>query len=450
MIDTKAVLDPLPPPRPRLRVFYLFWQIFMHLMLPAALIFFLVRSRREPLYRKHFSHRFGLGPVGPKGSVWVFATSLGETRAVSPLVRMLLDRGHTVCLSHSSAAGLIEGRRIFDDPRVTHRYVPFDLFWATGLFLARLRPCIGLVVEGEFWPGHLMMANMMGVPMLHVNGNLNQRSLRRGRGIGRLRFDILTRFNGILTKSEGHAERYRSAGVSDDRVLVVGEIKFDQWVDPEQLAAGRRLKDDWAKDRPVFVIASSVLEEEEALLELIVRVLALDPSPRIVWAPRSPQRFARVAEALAERGLRVVRRSEALDSDLEGSLPADAEVLVGDSTGEMNVWYAMADLVFVGATLADKGGHNVSEPLALGKPVVVGPSVWGITFPAYEAEAAGALRILPDAPALAAEVERYLTGRTELDAFSARARQFAKAHVGATARTLEVVERLLAAHARES
>jgi 3-deoxy-D-manno-octulosonic-acid transferase len=441
--DTSGALKPLSPPKPRLRVFFVVWQVFTHLMLPFALLFFLARSRREPLYRAHFSQRFGLGRVGRKGSVWVFATSLGETRAVSPLVRDLLAVGHSVCLTHSSPAGLIEGRRLFDDPRVTHRYVPFDFIWSTWAFLFRLRPCIGLVVEGEFWPGHLQVAGWLGIPMLHINGNLHENSLRRAERFWGLRMDILTRFNAILTKSEGHRDRYLRAGVSPERILIVGELKFDQWIDPKHLQDGQRLREVWSPDRPVFLIASSVAAEEEALLSIVERLLALPDPPRIIWVPRSPQRFGGVADMLDEKGISSVRRTAVLDQDRGGTIPVDADVLVGDSIGEMNVWTEMADLVFVGGTIADKGGHNISEPLALARPVVIGPSIYGITFPAIDADKDGAARILPDASAVSDEVAMLLTNPEALSQFTRNAESFAARHAGASARTLGIIDEYL-------
>jgi 3-deoxy-D-manno-octulosonic-acid transferase len=441
--DTGDATKPLPPPRLRTRVFFAVWQVFAHLMLPFALLFFLARSRKEPLYRRHFYQRFGFGTVGPKGAVWVFATSLGETRAVSPLIRMLLDRGHAVCLTHSSPAGLTEGRRLFDDPRITHRYVPFDFLWSTWLFLSRLRPSIGLVVEGEFWPGHLQMANWLGVPMLHINGNLHQKSLDRARKTRNIRMDILTRFHAILTKSEGHRQRYLAAGVEPERILIVGELKFDQWIEPGHLEDGKRLRAAWSPDRNVFLIASSVADEEQALLDLVRQLLAHEKPPRIIWAPRSPQRFASVAERLEENGIRVARRSRSLDESRQGDIPADADVLVADSIGEMNVWYQMADLVFVGGTIADKGGHNVSEPLALARPVVVGPSIYGITFPAIDADRDGAVRILPDIDTIKDQVTRLLSDKSALDAFTNDAKSFAQRHVGATERTMCIIEQVI-------
>ncbi len=123
------------------RALYALSQVAAHLALPLLLVALVLRARKEPAHLRHLSHRLGLGPVGAPGAVWVYAASLGETRAASPLIRRLRAAGRAVILSHQSPAGLEEGHRLFpDDPGITHRYAPADLFWAVRLFLARARP----------------------------------------------------------------------------------------------------------------------------------------------------------------------------------------------------------------------------------------------------------------------------------------------------------------------
>ena len=431
------------PERPLgLRLAYLAYQGLLHLLLVPVLGLFLWRSRKEPLYRASLGQRFGRAPKIAPGAVWVFAASLGETRAVSPLVRALLDAGHRVLLTHSAPAGLSEGARLFqrdiDSGRLVQAYAPLDLFWAVRLFLRGTRPAVGLVVESEIWPGMLFEAERAAVPMIQVNGNYAERSFRRDqRRWGGLRLQLFRGFRHVLTKSEAHRARYLGTGLPASRVHLVGELKFDQASDPAQAAAADRLMRDWPKARKTLLIASSVADEEDALLHLVADLLRdapLTPAPLIVWVPRSPQRFDAVAQALVQAGYRVARRSDCLDADLAGAVPAECEVLVGDSLGEMNFYCQLADLVFVGASLNGHGGHNIIEPLALGRPVVMGPSIFGISFPAHEAEAAGAFESLPDAAALTRRVRAILSDEAELAHMSTCARDFNRQHLGAAQR----------------
>ena len=439
---------------PGLRAGYLAYQLVAHLLVPAALLLVLWRGQREPMYRRRLPDRLGLSRPGAPGAIWVFAASLGETRAVAPLVRELLARGHDILLTHSSPAGLAEGGRLFAAEiaaaRLRQAYGPLDLHLAVRAFLRRHRPALGLVVESEVWPAQLVAARAQGVPMVVINGNLTARALARdSRGPGRLRLAFFRAFTLALTKSPAHVARYVAAGIAPAQVHDVGELKFDLPVDDAQIAAARRIGPTLRAGRAVLMIASSVEDEEEALVTILRRLFAGPaPAPLVIWVPRSPQRFAAVAARTAAEGWHTACRSALLDAGLalrDGAAPSQApQVIVGDSLGEMDFYYALADLVFVGATLNDLGGHNIIEPLAQDKPVITGPSIYGIAFPAEEARAAGALRVLPDAAALGDELCRLFASTPDLATFRIAAQGFNTAHRGAARRSADLLEPLLA------
>lgn len=439
--------DPAFRPAPGLWLGYGLYQIAAHLAFPLLLLMAILRSRHEPMYRARLPERLGLSRPSRPGAVWVFAASLGETRAASPLIRELMARGAHVLLTHSSPAGLAEGQRLFAPEiaagRVAQCYGPVDLGWAVRLFLARHRPRLGLVVESEIWPAQLIGAWRRGIPMAVLNGNFTARALARDqRGPGRFRLAMFSAFSLALTKSPGHVARYIAAGLPPERVYDVGELKFDLPVDAAQIATAHRIAPRLAAGRGVLMIASSVEVEEPALIDILLRLREdLAAPPLVVWVPRSPQRFGAVAARLSAAGLRTARRTALFDATFAVKDDAPApEVLVGDSLGEMDFYYALADLVFVGATLCNLGGHNIIEPLAQEKPVVTGPSIYGIAFPAQEAQAAGALRVLPDAPALAAEITRLFTADSTLAEFAQAARGFNAGHSGAARRSADLLE----------
>lgn len=401
-------------------------QVLAHLALPLVAILLLWRGVREPGHLRNLSHRFGLGPVGPRGAVWIYAASVGEVRAASPLIRRLMAGGEAVMVTYLSPAGLAEGRRLFP-AGVTHRFMPIDLFWAVRLFLARARPRLGIVMEIEIWPAMLIEAARAGVPMMMANGNLLEQSF--GGGLRKHLLRLYWLFARVFTRTEEYRQRYLKVGVPAERIEVVGELKSDQWIDPAHPATGARLRAAWPGAARVLMIASSVKDEEAALMEMVQALLARDPGLAVLWVPRSPQRFGPVAEALAAAGLSVARRSS-LGADFGGPVPS-VRVLVGDSIGEMNVYYAMADLVFVGGSLHTHGGHNVLEPMALGRPVIMGPSTYGVDFAAKPAARVGALEILPDTGAIGARVTELLADPATLAAKGRAARQFSEAQGGA-------------------
>lgn len=424
------------------RIAYVFEQILAHLLIPLLPLLILLRARREPAHLHHLKDRLGLGGVRDRGAVWIYAASLGETRAASPLIERLRAQGFNILLTHQSPAGLAEGARLFGhDSGVAQSYIPLDLFWAVRIFLRRFKPAALVVMEIEIWPAMLVETTRGGIPMAMANGNLLERSMGTGRGARHHMMQLYKLFAIILTRTQDYVDRYIRVGVDPARAHVAGEMRFDQAIDPAQLAMAKTLRANMDGATRVLMIASSVEGEETELLDMVQGLLARDQSWRVIWAPRSPQRFEKIVQALKARDIRVVRRSD-LGAAMNGPVGA-ARVIVGDSIGEMNAYYPAADLVFVGASLIDHGGHNIVEPLALGRPVVMGPSTFGIDFAAKPAAAAGAFESLPNAKALGARIGQLLDDSAALTAMSAAATRFMADKAGAADRTCAGVVSLL-------
>lgn len=436
------------PRGPRLWLAYVIYQIAVHLLLPFGVLLVFNRSRKEPLYRANLRQRFGFGPVMDAGTIWVFAASLGETRAVSPLIREFLEHGHKILLTHSSPAGLSEGKHLFYNEiqagRIVQSYVPVDTFWAVRLFLSRARAAMILVVEGELWPAMLFEAHRAKTPIFQVNGNYTDKSLARDKiRFGGLRLAVFQGFTRIITKSDNHVGRYLATGYPANRIDQIGELKFDQAIDFTHISAATRFRKNQIGPRKTLFIASSVEGEEDDLSNLVKTVLHKVPDALIIWAPRSPQRFDSVAERMRDAGWKTALRSDILDVDLNGELPDGTQILMGNSLGEMNFYYALSDLVFVGASLNNHGGHNIIEPLALGKPVVMGPSIYGIEFPAYDAIKAGAFESLPDVNSLTQRITMLLGDPDEMAKFTTQAQGYTQQHTGAAKRSYDILATFL-------
>jgi 3-deoxy-D-manno-octulosonic-acid transferase len=424
------------------KTFYVIEQIIAHMLIPLIILLLIFRSRKEPAHLKNLKHRIGFGPVGQKGAIWVYAASLGETRAASPLIYRLRSEGFKVLLTHQSPAGLAEGARIFGlDSGVTQCYVPLDFFWAVRIFLQRSKPLALVVMEIEIWPAMLIETARKGVLVTMANGNLLDRSTDKKDYLRRRLNNLYQIFNHIFTRTDEYRSRYLSIGVKPENVSVVGELKFDQLIDPAQLNLSKKLHSKLIGAQRILMIASSVRAEERLLLPMVVRLISADPGLRVVWVPRSPQRFRAVEDALTAKGVTVQKRSS-MGSLIDGT-PTNAQVLLGDSIGEMNVYYPLADLVFVGASLVDHGGHNVVEPMALGKPIVMGPSIYGVAFAASPAAIDGALEILPDAKALETRITALMLNSGSLAQMSAAATNFINNKAGAADKTCVGIKALL-------
>ncbi|VDC29214.1 3-deoxy-D-manno-octulosonic acid transferase [Pseudogemmobacter humi] len=428
-----------------LTLFLLAWRLLWIPLLPVVLIYLWRRGAKDPLYRASLAERFGFyrRPL-PMGAIWFHAVSLGETRSATALIRLCLDRGDKVVLTHFTPAGRRESARLFAaeiaSGQLAAVWVPFDMRWCWRRFFRACRPVIGLTLEVEIWPAMIFGARAAGVPLYMCNAQYPAPSLARdSRGL-RLRQRVIRGFAGAFVKSGLQARRFASVGL--ENITVTGELRFDQPVPPGQPEAAARLRPRLAGTREVIAIASGV-EAEEALYLDTIRALCRPGGPLFVYVPRAPERFDAVAAGLEAAGLKVLRRSTALGpgpeglADLRIAPAGDEDVLLGDSLGEMFFYLALADRVVVGGGFNPRGAHNVIEPLMMGKPVLTGSWTWTIEYPFTEAEAAGVARSLPDSAALAGALAQPADGTGD------RIAAFLSEHAGGSRRTLAAIDRVI-------
>jgi 3-deoxy-D-manno-octulosonic-acid transferase len=388
------------------------------------------RGRREPGYRSHVGERFGRysGAARAVGNdvLWIHAVSVGETRAVAPLIERL-EREHpqrTILLTHMTATGRDTGRALFGN-RIVQAWLPYDIPFAVDRFLAHFHPRAGLLVETELWPNLAAAAARRNVPLLLINARLSERSAHGYARIAALSRPLLRSLAGIAAQSDDDASRLRALGAID--VVVSGNLKFDIDVSPAMRERARYLRDAFGRDRPVVVLASTRDGEEALLLDALARA-ALPPRTLVAIVPRHPQRFDDVAAMLGARGLPFARRSDARP------VPDDVAIILGDSMGEMHAYYVAADIAFVGGSLLPLGGQNLIEPIAAGVPTLVGPHTFNFAHAADAAIAAGAALRVSDADALWREAAHLLQNAPAREAMRAKAQAFLAAHRGATDR----------------
>src|SRR5690348_7939583 len=406
------------------------YTLFWWLALPFLPLRLWWRGRREATYRLHIGERFGryAGAARAVGNdvVWIHAVSVGETRAVAPLVERI-ERDNprrTILLTHMTAAGRETGRALFGN-RVVQAWLPYDIPFAVERFLAHFHPRVGMLVETELWPNLAAAAERRRVPLLLVNARLSDRSARGYARIAPLARPLLRSLRGIAAQTDVDAARLRALGAHD--VVVTGNLKFDIDVSAEMIERGRALRARFGADRPVIVLASTRDGEEALLLDALARA-SLPPRTLVVIVPRHPQRFGDVEQLIASRGFAFARRSD------ERPVEPDASVVVGDSMGEMHAYYAAADVAFVGGSLLPLGGQNLIEPLAVGVPTLVGLHTFNFAQAAEAAVAAGAARRVEDADALWQAAADLLADDDEREAMRARALAFVAAHRGAAER----------------
>ena len=388
------------------------------------------RGRREPGYRERIAERFGRYPPtehAPRAPVlWVHAVSLGETRAAVPLV----DRLHraypdaTVLVTHMTATGRAAGRALFGD-RVAQAWLPYDVPFAVRGFLAHWKPRAALVMETELWPNAIALARGSGVPVFLVNARMSERSAAGYARIPAITRPMLASLAGVAAQSAADAARLEALGAPSP--VVTGNLKFDIGIADSAAALGREFRVRFGEMRPVW-LAASTREGEEALILDAIAARGLPAQTLTIIVPRHPQRFGEVADLLRERGVPFVRRTD------DAPVPDDIDVVLGDSMGEMTAYCAAADVVFVGGSLLPLGGQNLIEPIALGRPTLVGPHMFNFTDATRKALAAGAALEVPDAGALIEALRELLENPGRRAEMSKAALEFHAAHRGAAER----------------
>ncbi|MDP1646663.1 MAG: lipid IV(A) 3-deoxy-D-manno-octulosonic acid transferase [Rubrivivax sp.] len=394
------------------------------------------RGRHEPAYRQAWHERLG-GYHGdaPPGRLWLHAVSLGETRAAAALIAALRRQrpGLRLLLTHGTATGREAGAALLreGDAQV---WLPYDTPGAVRRFLRRHRPAAGVIMETEVWPNLLHAAHEAGVPLVLANARLSERSRAKGQRLRALMHPALARFTRVLAQTEEDAQRLRDSGAT--AVEVMGNLKFDMTPPPELLARGRQWRQ--ALGRSVVLAASTREGEEEPLL-LAWRAIRW-PRPLLLLVPRHPQRFDAVEAMVAATGLHGLRRTAWADAPPAAAAAAD--VWLGDSLGEMPLYYALADVALLGGSFAPLGGQNLIEAAACGCPLVMGPHTFNFAQAAEGALAAGAARRVADIDE-GVRCAIDLAGDSAREPASQQALAFAARHRGAAERMAAVVVALL-------
>jgi 3-deoxy-D-manno-octulosonic-acid transferase len=412
------------------------YTLVLYLLLPLVLLRLAWRGLRVPDDRRRWPERFGIvKPASGERVVWIHAVSVGEVRTAAPLVSALRERYPQCALLMTTVTptGSTQVSALFADA-VVQAYAPYDLPGAVARFLERVRPALAVVMETELWPNLFHACRRRGIPLLLVNARLSEQSLAGYRRFPALTARMLAAVTQIVVREEADRVRFRSLGAADTKITVAGDLKFELQVPPGLPARAAALRRAWGVGRPVWVAGSTHAGEDELLLEAFGRIREKIGGCLLVLVPRHPERFAAVAALCRSRGYRTLRRS--------GKHPCrgDTDVYLGDSMGELLLFYAAADVAFVGGSLVPVGGHNLLEPAALGIPVVTGPQVFKAAGMCAALVHAGACRQVGDALGLAEIVGHWLQDDAARRAAGARGREFVQQHRGALQMTLTIID----------
>ena len=439
------------------------------------------RAVAEPGYGEAMNERFGhytqpaeptgnLGAAGAMGAsrfIWVHAVSLGEARAAAVLVPQLRLQypGMRLLLTHGTATGRAQGKTLLRSGDV-QVWQPWDTVGAVTRFVQHFQPRMGLLIETEVWPNMVATCKHLQMPLCLVNARLSEKSLHQALRLGALSKPAFAGLHAVWAQTPDDAMRLRQLGAPVRASL--GNFKFDATPDAAQLAQGAQWRN--AQTKPVVMFASSREGEERMLMDALRATLQVEKqhamavtsqsnfesnrpvalvktaqaaikniATDVQWliVPRHPQRFDEVACLFAEAGFSVSRRSAWGDS------PAVADVWVGDSLGEMALYFGLADVALLGGSFAPLGGQNLIEAAACGCPVVMGPHTFNFAQAAELSVAGGAAFEVPDIAAAIDQTRALVQSATDLAHARAAALALNQAHRGAAERTAMAIHQLL-------
>ncbi len=406
----------------------------LYVLTPVTVYHLIWRGFRFREYLQRWNERYAsYSAPSPAIDIWLHAVSVGEVNAAVPVVEALRRKHPHLrwLITTITPTGSARVRALWGD-QVQHVYAPYDLPGAVRRFLRHYRPRLALIMETELWPNLLFACRDRGVPGYILNARLSARSLRGYRVLGPLIARVVRSVKRIGAQSDTDARRFVHLGALSGSVLATGNLKFDIAV-PEGLDEFVRHFSVRLGGRPVWIAASTHEDEEAAVVKIHHQLRERWPQLLLLWAPRHPERFARVAELSRAAGWSVGKRTASRWP------AADQQVFVIDTLGELMSFYACADVAFVGGSLQPVGGHNLLEPAAVGTPVVTGPHLHNFTEISRRLQKAGALEIAANADGVANALQRLL----EQDEARARMRRNGQELVeqgrGALERTLQMI-----------
>ena len=377
---------------------------------------------------------------GDRPCLWVHGVSVGEVHSARTLVDGFAARhpGWDIVISTVTDTGKDAAARLFPGCRVIR--FPIDFSRCVRRSLDRIRPTLIVQMEGDVWPNFVAMAESRGIPVVIVSGRMRDNSFPLLCAMRFFMKKTFARFARVAAQNDEYARRFVSLGVPADRVVVTGSLKWDavpsEAPDPRPMRRALGMADD----ETVLLAASTHSGEEAILLDAWMALRPQFPKLRLVVVPRRLEEFDLTADAIRARGLVCVRRSSAAGEPA----PANA-VILGDSMGEMMTYYALSDVAFVGKSLiAPGGGQNMIEPAGLGKPVLLGPHTSNFQQVVEALVSAGGAIEVKDASELASALKQLLADEPLRASVGAKAKASVDAHRGATARSLDILEEVLA------
>ena len=400
-----------------------------YLLLPVMILRLLLKGLKTPAYSQRIGERLGFIKPITGHVIWVHCVSMGEFRAAIVLIDTLITSypNHKILVTSTTLTGSKAVSEQYQD-KVLHYYFPFDISFIVKRYIKKVQPDLCLLLETEIWPNLIHTLHKNNTPTLLVNARLSQRSLKKYQRFTNLTIHTLNKLSIIAAQNQNSAERFIKLGVDKDKVMVAGNIKFEQnpSADKNHIKAIKTI----IGKRKVVVFASTHKGEEEKIINAYLNK-PLDALMLII--PRHPERFDEVYKLAKKHNIKTVKRSDNTSS-------ADYDMLLGDSIGEMMSYFEVADVVFMGGSLVATGGHNMLEPAALSKPILFGPNVFNFTEISADLLAQQGSIQVQNADELLREITQLLGDDKKASNLGKNANQYFKSQQGALSILIQKIQ----------
>ena len=363
--------------------------------------------------------------------IWVHAVSVGEVMAAHPLIRELKKKypGRKLILSTVTVTGNYTARQRVPEADAVF-FFPFDYPWIVRRVIRRINPVIVLIAETELWPNFFRELSRAGIPSAVINGRISGSSYKNYLKFKSFFSQVFGQVTLFCMQSGEDAARVKDIGALADRVMVTGNLKFDQ-----KIPSMRSLPVSLRADSKVITAGSTHRGEEAALLEVFRRLREKFPELVLIIAPRHPERFDEVEGLVNRAGYDCQRRTRMTS--------AIKDVLLLDTIGELRSFYGICDIAFVGGSLVKVGGHNLLEPAAMKKPVIFSRYMFNFKEISEALISAGGGILVKDKQELYVQADKLLSDKNYSQQIGNRAFAVIESNSGAAKRTIDAVSGLI-------
>lgn len=411
----------------------LLYGLFGYFLIPIIIGRLLFRGFKAPDYWRRWPERFGFfKSFSSHQRIWIHAVSFGEVQAAVPLIKALQLKypSFDFLITTMTPTGAQRSKELFGET-ITHLYLPYDLWHAVFLFLNKVKPTMGIIIETELWPNLFQACKKRQIPLFLVNARLSEKSFQKyQKFIPNLTKQTLKCLTHIAAQTIDDAKRLKQLGAG--KITITGNLKFDLDIPDLIFQQAEQLRKSF-EHRPVWIAASTHEGEEIIILNTHKQIKTYFPNILLILVPRHPERFNQIYQLCEQHDFHTVRRS------LSQKISEKTDIYLGDTMGELLMLYAAAEIAFVGGSLIPRGGHNLLEPAAIGKPILTGQFMFNFSDITKRLLEINAAEQIFDKQQLIKKISFLLKNPKQCQIMSAKGKAFVEQNRGALQKILQLI-----------